>query len=173
MESTRLLLFQGAIAYWAEEGGYNEDLRAAGVSPEAFKLLRQKRRWRGGHAEIARKALDGCISVAAIVGGFSRFNLTGEHVAVAIATYVSPANWEGAAYHMAGATVNGTQLIAISGDRVEAIEHLPADKLFAMVQTAYAMQGEMRDERDDLPPEHEDAKGKVKADKSQKDRQVE
>ena len=86
--SERLLLLQGALAAFEEDTTYTPELRAAGVTREGFALLTRKPRWKGSEVDIARLTFEGVIGASFAVSGLTRFQLTAEYMAAAVAALV-------------------------------------------------------------------------------------
>ena len=135
--SERLLLLRGALAAFETDTTYTPELAAAGVTREGFHLLTRPQRWKGSEVELARRALEGVISASFMVAGVTRFQLTAEYHAAAIASLVNPANWLVAA-QTTGGTLDGTRLILPDGDDISAKERVSEERLFALVLVAAA-----------------------------------
>ena len=125
-------MIRGGIAAVSDFRVYSEDIRAAGVSEDQYRLVRQRSIWRNIHISTARQSMEAMLSLSYELSGIAQVEILAEHLAAFIALVVHPNNWQ-LATKILSRPLDGTKLIQNQGSQVEAVAYIPPTTLLSLV----------------------------------------
>ena len=108
---------------------------AVGINEVEWQIFRQNAFWSREDAQQAIVTLSKAMALGFQLAGVPRIGIIAEHVACVIQVFVQPVNW-GVLCSLGASGLDGTKLLPASGEDVQNMETMSAERLHALVMAA-------------------------------------